>query len=75
MFLPFPLFLVIENTRRYKTHSEKLSRGKAMVFPVVMFRCESWIIKKAECRRPDTFKLWCWKRLFKGTVSLLNSKS
>ena len=38
---------------------------KAMVFPVVMYGCESWIIKKAECRRTDAFKLWCWRRLFR----------
>ena len=36
---------------------------KAMVFPVVMYRCESWTIKKAECLRTDSFKLWCWRRL------------
>ena len=36
---------------------------KAMVFPVVMYRCESWTIKKAERRRTDAFKLWCWRRL------------
>ena len=36
---------------------------KAMVFPVVMYGCESWAIKKAECGRIDDFKLWCWKRL------------
>ena len=36
---------------------------KAMVFPVVMYRCESWTIKKAECRRTDAFQLWCWIRL------------
>ena len=36
---------------------------KAMVFPVVMYGCESWTIKKAECRRIDAFELWCWKRL------------
>ena len=36
---------------------------KAMVIPGVMYRCESWTIKKAECRRTDTFKLWCWRRL------------
>jgi len=35
-----------------------------MVFPVVMYRCESWSIKEAECQRIDTFKLWYWKRLF-----------
>ena len=36
---------------------------KAMVFPVVMYGCESWTIKKAECQRIDAFKLWCWRRL------------
>ena len=36
---------------------------KAMVFPVVMYGCESWNIKKAECYRIDTFELWCWRRL------------
>ena len=36
-----------------------------MVFPVVMYRCESWIIKKAECQRIDAFELWCWRRLLK----------
>ena len=41
----------------------KVHLVKAMVFPVVMHRCESWTIKKAECRRIDAFKLWCWKRL------------
>ena len=44
---------------------------KAMVFPVFMYRCESWAIKKAEHQRIDAFKLWCWRRLFK---SLLDSK-
>ena len=38
---------------------------KAMVFPVVMYRCESWTIKQAECWRIDTFKLWCWRRLLR----------
>ena len=38
---------------------------KAMVFPVVRYGCESWTIKKAECRRIDTFKLWCWRRLLR----------
>ena len=36
---------------------------KAMIFPVVMYGCESWTIKKAECRRTDAFKLWCWRLL------------
>ena len=38
---------------------------KAMVFPVVMYGCESWTIKKAECQRMDAFKLWCWRRLLR----------
>ena len=38
---------------------------KAMVFPVVMYRCESWNIKKAECRKIDAFELWCWRRLLR----------
>ena len=38
---------------------------KAMVFPVVMYVCESWTIKKAECQRIDAFELWCWKRLLR----------
>ena len=37
----------------------------AMVFPVVMYGCESWTIKKAECRRIDAFELWCWRRLWR----------
>ena len=43
----------------------KVHLFKAMVFPVVMYGCESWIIKKAECQRIDTFELWCWKRLLR----------
>ena len=38
---------------------------KAMVFPVVMYGCESWTIEKAECRRIDAFQLWCWRRLLR----------
>ena len=41
----------------------KFSLLKAMVFPVVMYGCESWTIKKAECQRIDAFELWCWRRL------------
>ena len=41
----------------------KICIVKAMVFPVVMYGCESWTIKKAECRRTDAFELWCWRRL------------
>ena len=42
----------------------KVHLVKAMVFPVVMYGCEIWTIKKAECQRIDTFELWCWRRLF-----------
>src|SRR5574342_345654 len=56
----------------------KVHLVKAMVFPVVMYGCESWTIKKAECRRTDAFQLWCWRRLFtvpwtarRGTQSIL----
>ena len=38
---------------------------KAMTFPVVMYGCESWIIKKAECQRTDAFEMWCWRRLLR----------
>ena len=38
---------------------------KAMVFPVVMYECESWTVEKAECRRIDAFELWCWRRLLR----------
>ena len=39
---------------------------KPMVFPVVMYLCESWTIKKAECQRIDAFELWCWRRLLRA---------
>ena len=43
----------------------KVHLVKAMVFPVVMYGCESWAIKKAECQRIDAFELWCWRRLLR----------
>ena len=43
----------------------KVRLVKAMVFPVIMYGCESWTIKKAECRRIDAFELWCWRRLLR----------
>ena len=48
------------------TLSTKGSLDKAMVFPVVMYGCESWSIKKAECQRIDAFELWCWRKFLKG---------
>ena len=47
---------------------------KAMVFPVVMYGCESWTVKKAECRRIDTFELWCWRRLLRIPWTARRSK-
>ena len=44
----------------------KVHLVKAMVFPVVMYGCENWIIKKAECQRIDAFELWCWRRLLRA---------
>ena len=43
----------------------KVPTVKAMVFPVVMYRHESWTLKKAECQRTDAFELWCWRRLLR----------
>ena len=43
----------------------KVCLVKAVVFPVVMYECESWTIKKAECQRIDAFELWCWRRLLR----------
>ena len=45
--------------------STKVHLVKAMVFPVVLYGCESWTIKKAECQRIDAFELWCWRRLLR----------
>ena len=47
------------------TLSTKVHLVKAMVFPVVMYGCESWTVKKGECRRIDAFELWCWRRLLR----------
>ena len=52
----------------------KVLRVKAMVFPAVMFGCESWTIKKADCRRIDAFKLWCWRRLWRVPWTARRSK-
>ena len=52
------------------TWPTKVRLVKAMVFPVVMYGCESWTVKKSECRRIDAFELWCWRRL----LSPLDSK-
>ena len=51
----------------------KVCKVKAMVFPVVMYRCESWTIKKAECRRIDAFELWYWRRSLESKETKLAS--
>ena len=50
---------------RHITLPTKVSIVKAMIFPVVMYGCESWPVKKAECRKIDAFELWCWRRLLR----------
>ena len=47
------------------TLSTKVHLVEAMVFPVVMYGCESWTVKRAECQRTDAFELWCWRRLLR----------
>ena len=60
------------------TWPTKVHIVKAMVFPVVMYKCESWTIKKAECSRIDVFELWCWRRLLspldRKEIKPVNSK-
>ena len=51
--------------RRDITLTTRFHLDKVMVFPVVMYGCESWIIRKAECRRIDAFELWCWGRFLR----------
>ena len=52
----------------------KVHLVKAMLFPVVMYGCESWTIKKAECQRIDAFELWCWRRLLRVPWTARKSK-
>ena len=54
--------------------STKVCLVKGMVFPVVMYGCESWIIKKAECQRIYAFELWCWRRLLRVPWTARRSK-
>ena len=50
---------------RYITLPTRVRLVKAMIFPVVMYGCESWTVKKAECPRIDAFEVWCWRRLLR----------
>ena len=52
----------------------KVCLAKAVVFPMVMYGCESWTVKKAECRRIDAFELWCWRRLLRVPWTARRSK-
>ena len=55
-----------QHIKKQRHHfANKVRLVKAMVFPVVMYGCESWTVKKAECRRIDAFELWCWRRLLR----------
>ena len=56
------------------TLSTKVHLVKAMVFPVVMYGCENWTIKKAQCQRIDAFELWCWRRLLRVPWTARRSK-
>ena len=53
----------------------KVCLFKAMVFPVIMYGCESWTIKKAECQRIDAFELWCWRRLLRVPIQSILKKT
>ena len=63
------LYVLDQPTQHIKSRhislSTKVHLVKAMVFPLVMYGCESWTVKKAECRRIDAFELWCWRRLLR----------
>ena len=54
-----------DKTRQHITLLTKVHLVKAMVFSVVLYGCERWTIKKAECKRTDAFELWCWRRLLR----------
>ena len=55
----------LKSRERDTTFPTKVHLAKGLIFPVVMYECESWTIKKAECRRIDAFELWCWRRLLR----------
>ena len=57
---------VLKKQRHHFANKVLYSIVKAMVFPVVMYACQSWTIKKAECQRIDAFGLWCWRRLLRA---------
>ena len=54
--------------RKAMTNLDSVLKRKTMIFPVVLYGCESWTIKKAECRGMDAFELWCWRRLLRAPL-------
>ena len=72
IFSPFILLSSINLDNIFKSRDitlpTKVRLVKAMVFPVVMYGCESWTVKKAEPQRIDAFELWCWRRLLKSPL-------
>ena len=62
----------IKEQRHY--FANRVPLVKAMVFPVVMYGCESWAVKKTECQRIDAFELWCWRRLLRVPWTTRRSK-
>ena len=67
------ILLVCPNKSRDITLPTKVCLVKAMVFPVVMYGCETWTVKKAEHRRIDAFELWCWRRLLRVPCTIRRS--
>ena len=61
----FPITPGISSLPTFAVQSPKVCIVKAMAFPVVMYGCNSWTVKEAECRRIDAFEVWCWKRLLR----------
>ena len=54
-----------QNIKKQRYHFANVHIVQAIIFPIVMYGCESWTIKKGECQRIDAFKLWCWRRLLR----------
>ena len=71
------LLLLLRSTGKSRdiTLLTKVRLVMAMVFPVVMYGCESWTVKKAECQRIDAFELWCWRRLLRVPWTATRSNS
>ena len=65
--LQFPNMTTLDSILKSRdiTLPTKVCLVKAMVFPVVMYGCDTWTVKKAECRKIDAFELWCWRRLLR----------